>query len=160
MTDWGPEPPYTQDELRGMDFIIGDWYWVLHPNPAFNGPMGILHFTTGRAAFAPDYIYTRGKAPWFQENEEEDVVQVDMLDKEGNNLLWMLAWCWAENGFTITPMNGGQAEYDELIPTESVLIDGEWGVPEELMGGGGESFAMETGEGAGESGEEEVTSDG
>lgn len=118
MTDWGVEPDITPDDIRVLD-IEGNpaqWFWVFHTNGSFNGDEGILHFTNGRAAYAPEYIYDRNKAAWFQDDGAGGVE----LNPEGRvPPLWILPWCWVTNGFRLTEMNGGPDEYDELVPDES-----------------------------------------
>lgn len=120
MTDWGAEPPLTEEEIRTLgDVGLEDWYWILHPNASFNGDVGILHFTTGKAAFAPQYIHSRNRADWFEDDGLGGLVQSGMITPEGFSVLWILMLSWHLNGFTIAPMNGGSAEYDEVIPDES-----------------------------------------
>lgn len=117
MTDWGPEPDLTLDEIKALSIesALTEWYWVFHSNPAFTGDVGILRFTNGLAAYAPEYIHTRNKAAWFR----DDGIGGIELNPEGRvPPLWILIWCWVYNGFSVTEMNGGSAEYDELIPVE------------------------------------------
>lgn len=162
MTDWGTETPLTENDIRSMgDMDLADSYWVFHPNVSFNGDVGVLHFTSGKAAFSAWYLHSRNRADWFEPDGGGGYTQKGMLTSEGASLLNLLLLCWRLNGFTIAPMNGGQAEFDELVPDESPFLSGDGGEESMTFETPGESAPSDgAGEAVATTREEEVTSNG
>ena len=111
--NWEVMPILPEPTIKGMVCALSDWYWVEHPDTGFNGQEGVLEFLDGKAVYAPEKIQEDGANDWFVPDGVDSVLQVRQVP------LWILLWCWHQNGFTVRAMDGNRTEWEEYEAAHS-----------------------------------------